>query len=109
MGRKRARGVDRRPLGALEREHDPLRIGPGCDDEVVLEALPAAIVDEVDTGIEVGVPYAAVRRCAGGGVRPISVGVRQSAPPRVVPDETRRMIGTERLQPDDGRLVSTIA
>lgn len=39
---------------AFDGEPDPVRIGAGCDDEVVLEAARAGVIDVVDARIDVG-------------------------------------------------------
>ena len=48
-----ARGVDRRSLGALERQPVRRRVGTGLDDEVVLQLPLVAVVDDIDAGVDI--------------------------------------------------------
>ena len=62
MQHQLALGVDLEFVGALEAEHDPLRIRSGCDDEVVLKLTLVAEVDEIYPGIDPAVMHFGVGR-----------------------------------------------
>src|SRR5438309_7630981 len=66
-----ALSVDLQALPALEAEHDPFRVRPGCDDEVVLQLALVAVVDEIDTGIDRAVVDLGISRDVGPPLRRI--------------------------------------
>src|SRR5438552_8599719 len=66
-----ALSVDLQALPALEAEHDPFRVRPGCDDEVVFQLALVAVVDEIDTGIDRAVVDLGVGRDVGAPLRRI--------------------------------------
>jgi hypothetical protein len=87
-------------LGAVDVETDPVRIGAGRDDEVVLEQAVAAVIHEIDAGIDVDVAHAAIRGRAD----------RRRRVEAEVVDDTRELlvprsaqpIGADGLQMDGG-------
>jgi len=59
---ERALAVDLDALGTGDVEPDATRIGAWRDDEVVLEPARAGVVDEVDTGIDLGESHSRIAR-----------------------------------------------
>ena len=64
-----ALSVDLQALRALEAEHDPFRVRPGGNDEVVLQLALIAVVDEIDTGIDRAVVDLGIGRDVGAPLR----------------------------------------
>src|SRR2546427_142869 len=64
--------VEPHAVGALEAERDRARVGARSDDEVVLELAVAAIEDEADARIDLGVADAAERRDGANPLAPLA-------------------------------------
>ena len=89
------------PLGAVDAEPDPVRIGARRDDEVVLEPAWAAVVDELDAGIDGGVAHRAVRGRADRRRRTLAE-VVDDARELPVSEDPRGRIDADGLQMDGG-------
>ena len=96
-----ALGVDLQLVGALEAEHDFLRISSGGDDEVVFKLALVAVIDEVDPGIDVPVLDLGVGRDVGAPLRGIVADeVVRLSRELVEPGHQRRGRGTHEVHAD---------
>jgi hypothetical protein len=94
-------GVQFDALGTIDFETDPVRIGAGRDDEVVLEPAGSRVVHEIDAGIDVDIVHATVRGRADGRRRR-QTDVVDDARQLLVSRDPGRGIGADGLHTDGG-------
>ena len=95
-------------LGAVDPEADLVRIDPGGDDEVVLQAAGTRVVHEVDARVDVVVSDAAVRRRADGRVDAAVGKVADDARKQTASHRPRRGVRADPLHAEYGVPAATV-